>query len=124
MKIPDIIKQAARDLRKNMTLAEKILWESIRYDFTWHRFLRQKPIYVYTEDNWLDRYIIPDFYSHNAKLIIEIDGKVHNIPEILLQDEYKDVLTDKLWIKTLRFTNKQIQANLAAVIQEIENNLT
>ncbi len=122
-KVPDIIKSAARDLRKNMTPSEKILWDAIRYDITWYRFLRQKPMYVYTENSWLDRFIIPDFYCHEAKILIEIDGKIHNIPEVLSLDTCKDKFTDKLWIKTLRFTNIQIQEDLNWVMSEIKNTL-
>ena len=73
MKIPDIIKEVARDLRKNMTPAEKLLWESIRRDISGFRFLRQKPLYVFTEDSGQARFIIPDFYCHSKKLIIEVD---------------------------------------------------
>lgn len=61
MLTPDIIKEASRNLRKNMTESEIILWSFIKWWNIWGRFLRQKPIYVFTENNWLDRYIIPDF---------------------------------------------------------------
>jgi very-short-patch-repair endonuclease len=51
MKIPEIITIAARNLRKNMTKAELLLWRQLRYDKLGIRFYRQKPIYVYTENN-------------------------------------------------------------------------
>jgi very-short-patch-repair endonuclease len=51
MKIPEIIKLTARKLRINMTKAEVILWKFIRKEFLEYKFLRQKPIYVYTENS-------------------------------------------------------------------------
>lgn len=72
--IPDIIKEVSRKLRKNMTEAEKVLWEKLRAKrFLWKKFQRQSPIYVFTENSWLDRYIIVDFYFPELKLIIELD---------------------------------------------------
>ncbi len=50
MKIPDIIKETARKLRKNMTESEIILWSFIKWWKIWVSFLRQKSIYVFTED--------------------------------------------------------------------------
>jgi very-short-patch-repair endonuclease len=51
MKVPDLIKIMARELRNNMTPAETILWGHIRRDISGFRFLRQKPLYVFTEDS-------------------------------------------------------------------------
>ena len=48
-KAPEIIKLASRELRKNMTLSEKKLWVFLRRDILNIRWLRQKPIYLYTE---------------------------------------------------------------------------
>jgi len=73
MKIPDVIKEAAREMRKNMTPAEQKLWEYIRRDISGYRFLRQKPLYVFTENFGQERFIIPDFYCYEKKLILEID---------------------------------------------------
>jgi len=58
MNTPDIIKQAARDLRKNMTPAEKFLWEKIRrWNIQGKQFQKQKPIFLYEESPWFPRYI-------------------------------------------------------------------
>ena len=70
MKTPDVIKNAARKLRNNSTKSEVILWKFIKTKLQNYKFLRQKPIYVYTEDSWLDRYIIADCYCHKKKLIL------------------------------------------------------
>jgi cyclase len=123
MKTPEVIKSTARELRKNMTDAERILWKYIRRDVSWSRFLRQKPLYVYTENSWLDRFIIPDFYCHEKKLIIEVDGSIHNTPEIYFLDREKELLLISQGIYVLRFQNEEIFNNIEKVIQDIKNTL-
>ena len=62
----------ARALRNNMTRAEKILWSRIREKkINGHKFRRQQPIFDY----------IVDFYCNDLKLIIEVDGEIHSLPE-------------------------------------------
>lgn len=123
MRTPEIITIAARDLRKNMTKAERILWNELRYDKLWMRFYRQKPIYVYTENNWLDRFIIADFYSDEFKLIIELDWGIHWEKEILELDKVKEKLLEEKWIKVIRFKNEEIFENISQVLQKIKENL-
>ena len=72
MKIPEVIKKVSQDLRNNSTPAEIELWKYIKNEKLWVKFLRQKPVYVFTEDNWFDRFIIADFLCFDKKLILEI----------------------------------------------------
>jgi very-short-patch-repair endonuclease len=48
--------------------------------------------YIYTENNSFNRYIIPDFYIASKKLIIEIDGSIHKVSEVLNLDKIKEEL--------------------------------
>jgi len=123
MKIPEIIKEIARELRNNMTPSEVILWNYLKTDALWVRFLRQKPIYVYTEDNGHDRFIIADFYCWERKIVIEVDGSIHNIPEVLHLDIHKQELLQKKWIQVIRFTNNQIQNNFFEVVKILQQNI-
>lgn len=123
MVIPDIIKEASRNLRKNMTYAEIILWNQIKWWKLWVKFLRQKPIYVYTDFNWLDRYIIADFYCHDKKIILEIDWSIHNLKEIYELDIYKENLLINMWFKIIRIKNVEIKNNIFNVIKEIKKYL-
>ncbi len=123
MHIPSSMKIISRELRKNLTKAEKIFWENVRYDRLGVRVLRQKIFYVYTENNWLDRFIIPDFYIASKKLIIEIDGSIHKLDRILKLDNIKDELIKKRWFKIIRFTNEQIYKNVDMVIEKIKNEI-
>ena len=117
--ISDIIKQAARDLRKSPTESEKLLWDKLRTKNLWVKFLRQKPIYVYTEDNWLDRYVIPDFCSLEIKLIIEVDGNIHEKEEVYILDREKKKLLEKKWFRIIRIQNNEISENIDTVIEKI-----
>ena len=100
-------------------------------DFLWKRkknselikFLRQKPVFVFTENNWLDRYIIPDFYCFDEKLILEIDWSIHNLKEIYKLDLYKEELLKNMWFKIIRIKNEEIKINVYKVIEKIKNTI-
>ncbi|MCW3108841.1 MAG: hypothetical protein JWQ09_3347, partial [Segetibacter sp.] len=62
-----LVFERAKELRKNMTEAEKLLWEYLKGGINGFKFRRQHPIGIY----------IADFYCHSFKLIIELDGKIH-----------------------------------------------
>lgn len=117
--IPESIKQAAKNLRNNSTKSEIILWNYLKQEQLGVKFLRQKPVFVFTEDAWWDRFIIADFYCPEYKLIIELDGSIHNIKEIYELDRKKEELVSKRWITVLRFTNRDIEKNIKAVLQKI-----
>lgn len=63
-----LIFENAKVLRKNMTEGEKVLWGYLKGGLNGLKFRRQHPIGIY----------IADFYCHSVKLIIELDGKIHN----------------------------------------------
>lgn len=119
--IPDKIKITVRRLRKNMTKSEKSMWERIKNRKIWVKFQRQKALYLYTENSWLKRYIIPDFYSIEKKLIIEIDGNIHNKDEILKLDKEKEKLIKEKWIDIIRITNEEIDNNIENCLSFIKN---
>ncbi len=92
-----------------MTLYEKLLWERLKTkQVCGLRFRRQHPI----------AFFIADFYCHEAKLVIELDGEIHN-----QQKEYDDGRSaemEKYFIKVIRFTNSEIENNMENVIKKIE----
>ncbi len=105
---PGIIENA-RLLRKNMTHAENLLWEKLcRNQLLGLRFRRQHPIDIF----------IADFYCHQARLVIEVDGPVHDD-----QSEYDDgreADIEKYSLKVVRFTNDEIIDDIDSVIAKIE----
>jgi very-short-patch-repair endonuclease len=105
-----------------MTESEVILWSFIKWWKIWVNFLRQKPIYVFTENSWLDRYIIPDFYCYEKKLILEIDWSIHNLKDIYELDLYKEELLINMWFKIIRIKNENIKTNITQVLKTIKQN--
>jgi very-short-patch-repair endonuclease len=67
----------ARELRKNQTPEEKIVLGLLRKkQFSDFKFLRQHPVFIREYERWVDFYIA-DFYCKKLKLIIEVDGRIH-----------------------------------------------
>ena len=98
-------------LRKNMTPEEKHLW----YDFlsSYPKRFRRQEI--------LGEYIV-DFYCREAKLIIEIDGAQHYLPDSIEYDKKRTEYFSKMGIEVLRFLNKDIKFdfnNVCAYIDKI-----
>ena len=64
-----------------------------------------------------------DFYCAEKRLIVEIDGEIHDNQEHRKYDELRDKYFRELDYKVLRFTNKQVDQDVGEVVKEIENNL-
>ena len=108
-----MIFEKAKKLRNNVTHTEMILWGRLKEYFPTVKFRRQHPISFY----------IVDIYCHAKKLVIEIDGSIHDLKEIKIKDELRQKELESLGIKVIRFTNKEITYELESVLKEIENNL-
>ncbi len=108
-----LIHQRARELRKQMTPSERKLWKQLNYKkILGFRFRRQHPI---------DKYIV-DFYCHELRLVIEIDGSVHDSIDAKEYDEGRSFELQEFGIQMLRFKNEEVQMNLAGVIKRIKEN--
>ncbi|TBO44059.1 endonuclease domain-containing protein [Pedobacter kyonggii] len=105
----------SKALRKNQTEAEEIMWQCLRNRKILNfKFRRQHPVHQF----------IADFYCHEAKLIIEIDGGIHNHHE---NQEYDQNRTDELkeiGITIIRFTNEDVNNNPNEVINVIKGYLS
>jgi cyclase len=103
--------QRARELRNNATHAETILWGYLKNKPFGYKFRRQHPYSIY----------ILDFYCHALKLVIEVDGSIHNITEIKLNDERRQNTLQNDGLFVLRFRNGAIEKSPEQVILEIES---
>ena len=122
--VPKHIKEFARYLRRRETKAEKKLWSYLRNKkLDWYKFYRQKPIFVYKEDTWKDRFIIADFYCHKKRLIIEVDGGIHLEKRVKDYDKLKEYLLKERWYKILRIKNKEIYENIEEVLKKIREKM-
>jgi very-short-patch-repair endonuclease len=102
--------RAASRLRKNMTLGEVLLWKQLRNRNIFKaKFRKQHPINIY----------IADFYCHEHKLVIEVDGEKHDDKEQIEYDQNRTDDLNNFGLKVIRFTNFQIINNINEVINHI-----
>ena len=100
--------ERAKELRKNMTPAEKKLWYGFLRLFR-YRVRSQRPI---------DNYIV-DFYCASLKLVIEIDGEHHHTEEGKTYDSERDSVLISYGLRILRFKNNEIMENFDSVCKRI-----
>lgn len=104
---PEMLERA-KQLRREMTPAEKVLWRELRTNkLNGLHFRRQQIVYGY----------FADFYCHQHELIVELDGGIHE-----LQQEYDKEREDYLiaiGFRIIRFDNKEIMNNLKSVLKRI-----
>ena len=105
--------QYAEVLRKKMTEAEKIVWERLCKNQPGVRIRRQHPIYKY----------IADYYCHELKLVIEIDGGIHLSKENRQYDISRDITLNEFRIQIIRFTNDQVINDIDQIIEEIKRKI-
>ena len=103
-----ILKDLARQLRKNSTLAEVLLWQNIKGKSYGYEFHRQVPI---------DEFIV-DFYCHEFRLAIEIDGNTHDYN--YNKDEERQKILEGFGISFLRFGDQDVKRNINDVLRAIE----
>ncbi|QHS57626.1 imidazole glycerol phosphate synthase subunit HisF [Mucilaginibacter sp. 14171R-50] len=106
---PEIFENA-KSLRHNLTAAETVLWGHLKGNKFGVKFRRQHPLDIY----------IADFYCHQYKLIIELDGGIHRLPEIAANDIERQKYLEANGIKFLRFNNEQIFNQLEKVLTTIQ----
>ena len=103
--------QMARESRNNATHAETILWGYLKTKPFGFKFRRQHPYSIY----------ILDFYCHSLKLVIEVDGSIHDLAEVNENDKHRESLLQKDGLIFIRFENNRVEKDLEEVVKEIEN---
>ncbi len=110
------ITEIARELRNNPTPSEKHLWKYLRKrQFNGYKFLRQKP-FIYEVRNGRKYFFIADFYCAELRLVIELDGKIHDIHKEY--DFQRDLVLKGLGLKVLRIRNEELR-DLDKVLERI-----
>jgi very-short-patch-repair endonuclease len=108
------LKQPSRELRKNMTEVEKMLWSKINLkQLNGFLFYRQKPIGGY----------IADFYCRKAKLVIEVDGIQHFSDQSIEYDKVRDEYMRNAGLTVLRFSNNEVINDISSVLKRIKDKL-
>jgi len=93
-----------------MTDAEQLLWHCLRRkQLGGFRFRRQHP---------LEQFVL-DFFCHEARLVVELDGGQHNEPEVRAKDDQRTAFLNNQGIQVVRFWNREVFQNLDGVLQTI-----
>jgi len=105
--------QIAERLRRDMTDTEKIIWNRVCKNQLGVRIRRQHPIWKF----------IADFYCHEVKLVIEIDGGIHLRSENKEYDISREIILKEFQIEILRFTNDEVINEPGLVIEKIKRRI-
>lgn len=109
MTSPELI-QRARELRKDPTEAEALLWTQLRNRrLGGFKFRRQHPYEVF----------ILDFYCKEARLGIEVDGGIHKIKSSVEYDQDRTEILEEEGVKIIRFWNSEVMNDLEGVVEKI-----
>lgn len=102
--------ERCRELRKNPTEAESLLWDQLRHNqLNGWKFRRQHPMIGF----------ILDFYCSKVRLGIELDGEVHKNPEQLEIDEERTLELNDHGIEIIRFWNSEVVNSIENVLARI-----
>jgi isoleucyl-tRNA synthetase len=107
------LKEFARSNRKNQTEAETVLWETIRNNKLGSKFRRQHAI---------DEFIA-DFVCIPARLVVEVDGAIHDLPDYKTYDQTRTEYLEALGYQVLRFSNEDVVQHLNRVVAQIQETI-
>ena len=99
--------QRAKELRRDMTPTEKILWQELRANKLGVYFRRQQVIAGF----------IVDFYCHKVALVIEVDGDIHDLQQE--EDARREKVLSEMGLRIVRFRNEEVMKNLSAVVGNV-----
>ncbi len=102
------LQERARELRKQMTLAEQVLWKALRRKQLGVSFRRQHAV----------GRVILDFYCPTYKLVVEVDGKVHR--QHVERDEARTRQLEMYGYRVIRFRNEEVLKELPDVLKKIQ----
>ena len=106
----------ARELRRNMTKSELVLWKELRNrKFMGLKFVRQQPLIYQVIDNQ-PRYFIGDFVCYEKRMIIEVDGAIHEFQKE--EDEHRKNILRSLDFNILRIKNEEVK-EIGTVMEKI-----
>ena len=109
--LPRELLMHARELRKNLTVAEELLWQILRNRKlnNW-KFRRQHPI---------NKSYILDFYCAETKVAIELDGANHAQKDQKEYDDNRSAVLKELGIRVVRFSNEEALNDIKNVLEKI-----
>nr|WP_293834586.1 endonuclease domain-containing protein [uncultured Arsenicibacter sp.] len=103
------LEEIRRTLRREATSAEQLLWQQIRNKQLGYKFRRQHSIGSF----------VVDFYCPEKRLVLEIDGNIHDKPDIQINDRERDCVLADMYIRVLRIKNDDIYDRMADTLLTI-----
>ena len=103
------LKQFSRNLRSHGQISEALLWKCLKGKKTGYLFLRQRPILNY----------IADFFCHELKLVIEIDGSSHFTAEAQARDAERDRQMQAIGLTVIRVKDSDVRRDAEMVVKGI-----
>ncbi len=98
-----------------MTQAELILWEQLKMNrLKGYRFKSQHPI----------NFFIADFYCHKARLVVEVDGSIHDTLDQIEYDANRTYILEEFGITVIRFRNEEVLNSINDVLNKITGHST
>lgn len=120
-KLAPIAIDSSRELRKRLTSAEEMFWDRVRNrKFLGLKFRRQHPLFV--DDRGRETFYVADFYCHEKRLIVELDGRSHDGRES--KDAERERLIREYGIRVKRFKNSQIEKDIENVMRQMEEHIS
>jgi very-short-patch-repair endonuclease len=104
--------ERAKELRREMTPAEKLLWQEVRAKKLGVRFRRQQIIQGF----------IVDFYCHKSALVVEVDGDIHDLQQE--EDARREKVLSAMGLRVVRFGNDEVMKDLSAVVGKIRESIS
>lgn len=104
-------------MRQNPTKAEKVFWSKVRRNSIDGLRIRRQHVIEYSDNFGHKSYFIVDFCCLPKKLIIEIDGKIHELQKE--QDLQRTKILEQIGFRVIRFTNEQVSNNWQQVELEL-----
>ncbi|HKY52945.1 MAG TPA: DUF559 domain-containing protein [Anaerolineales bacterium] len=101
--------ERSHELRREMTPAEKRLWQEVRAKKLGVRFRRQQIIAGF----------IVDFYCHKAALVVEVDGDIHDLQRE--EDTRRENVLREMGLTIIRFRNEDVIKDLPTVVGKIKS---
>ena len=108
---PRYVADICLELRRNQTPAERVLWKALRG--------RRLAGFKFRRQHALGRYIA-DFYCARARLVVEIDGAIHQDPDRRLEDSVREEEISSRGLSIVRFTNDEVLKQTENVLQRLQ----
>jgi very-short-patch-repair endonuclease len=112
-----VARSLCRDLRKKMTASERLFWDLVRdRRFLGRKFYRQHPLFV--EDQGRETFFIADFFCYEERLVVEIDGKMHDYSK--RRDRLRTNVLREYGLRVIRFRNDELLKDMPFVMSQLK----